>query len=276
LSRISEKFTTLKNENRAGLITFLVAGDPDLVTSQAILDGLSMAGADMIEIGIPFSDPMADGPIIQASSLRALIAGSSVSNTLKMVQIFRKKNTITPIILMGYYNPIYIYGVVKFCIEAKVSGVDGLIVVDLPPEEAEELIKPAKDQCVDLIFLATPTTDNIRLPLILEYTSGFIYYVSITGVTGACSASICDIADAVTSLRRYTTLPVAVGFGLKSSNQVMAVGKIADAAVVGSAIVQKLADCLTVDNRPKSDLVKNVLHFVNELATNLQLTVNLK
>jgi tryptophan synthase alpha chain len=241
-----------------------------LATSQALLDGLPAAGADLIEIGMPFSDPMADGPAIQASSLRALAQGASLNSTLAMVRKFREKDAVTPIILMGYYNPIHAHGVAAFCIEAAASGVDGLIVVDLPPEEAEELAGPARAQGIDFIFLTAPTTDDVRLPTVLATASGFVYYVSIAGITGTASASLEAIGGAMTRLRRHTDLPVAVGFGLKSAAQVAAVGKLADAAVVGSAIVQKLADGLDASGKPKPGLVKEVLAFVAELAAGLR------
>lgn len=271
MSRIAGRFAALKAEGRAGLVTFLTAGDPDTATSQAILDGLPAAGADLIEIGMPFSDPMADGPAIQASSLRALTAGAGLGSTLEMVRKFRAKDAATPIVLMGYYNPIHAHGVAAFCAEAGAAGVDGLIVVDLPPEEAEELAGPARAQGIDFIFLTAPTTDDVRLPTVLASASGFVYYVSIAGITGTASASLDAIAGAMARLRRHTALPVAVGFGLKTADQVAAVGKLADAAVVGSAIVQKLADGLTADGRPKPGLVGEVLAFVRELAAGLRM-----
>jgi tryptophan synthase alpha chain len=270
MSRIAKRFAALKDEGRAGLVTFLTGGDPDLTTSQLILDGLPASGADLIEIGMPFSDPMADGPAIQASSLRALAKGASLTSTLAMVRQFREKDAATPIILMGYYNPIYAHGVADFCAEAATAGVDGLIVVDLPPEEAEELAGPARAKGIDFIFLTAPTTDDVRLPTVLATASGFVYYVSIAGITGTASASLEAIADAMVRLRRHTALPVVVGFGLKTAAQIASVGKLADAAVVGSAIVQKLADGLTAQGDPTPGLVEEVLAFVSELASGLR------
>jgi tryptophan synthase alpha chain len=274
MSRIAARFAALKAEGRAGLVTFLTAGDPDGATSLALLDGLPTAGADLIEIGMPFSDPMADGPAIQASSLRALAGGANLNSTLEMVRTFREKDAVTPIILMGYYNPIHAHGVAAFCIEAGAVGVDGLIIVDLPPEEAEELAGPARAQGIDFIFLTAPTTDDARLPTVLASASGFVYYVSIVGVTGTASASLDAIGDALTRLRRHTALPVAVGFGLKTADQVAAVGKLADAAVVGSAIVQKLADGLTADGQAGPKLIEDVLAFVSGLAAGLRASKN--
>ncbi|PKU23407.1 tryptophan synthase subunit alpha [Telmatospirillum siberiense] len=271
MSRIAGRFAALKAEGRAGLVTFLTAGDPDRATGQALLDGLPAAGADLIEIGMPFSDPMADGPAIQASSLRALNGGANLVSTLEMVRKFRTKDQLTPIILMGYYNPVHAHGVAPFCVEAAAAGVDGLIIVDLPPEEAEELAGPARDQGIDFIFLTAPTTDDARLPVVLASASGFVYYVSIAGVTGTASASLDTIGGAMARLRRHTSLPIAVGFGLKTAEQVTAVGKLADAAVVGSAIVQKLADGLMPDGKPKPGLVGEVLAFVGELSAGLRL-----
>lgn len=271
MSRIAGRFSALKTEGRAGLVTFLTAGDPDRLTSQALLDGLPAAGADLIEIGMPFSDPMADGPAIQAASIRALNTGASLAGTLEMVAKFRTRDQLTPVILMGYYNPIHAHGVAAFCVEAAAAGVDGLIIVDLPPEEAEELAGPAREQGIDFIFLTAPTTDDARLPVVLASASGFVYYVSIAGVTGTASASLDAIGGAMARLRRHTSLPVAVGFGLKTAEQVAAVGKLADAAVVGSAIVQKLAEGLTPDGKAKPGLVEEVLAFVGELSAGLRL-----
>jgi tryptophan synthase alpha chain len=270
VSRIARRFAGLKAEGRAGLVTFVTAGDPDPATSQAILDGLPAAGADLIEIGMPFSDPMADGPAIQAASLRALAAGATLASTLAMVTRFRERDRATPIILMGYYNPIHAHGVTAFCAEAGAAGVDGLIVVDLPPEEAEELAGPARAEGIDFIFLTAPTTDDARLPVVLAGASGFVYYVSIAGITGTVSATDAAIAAAVARLRRHTALPVAVGFGLKTADQVASVGAIADAAVVGSAIVQRMADGLTASGQAKPGLGEDILAFVGELAAGLR------
>ncbi len=269
MSRIAARFAALKGAGRAGLVTFVTAGDPDAATAQAILDGLPAAGADLIELGMPFSDPMADGPAIQLASQRALAAGATLASTLDMVRRFRSKDAATPIILMGYYNPIYSHGVAAFCGEAAAAGVDGLIIVDLPPEEAEELAAPARAQGIDFIFLTAPTTDEARLPVVLRQASGFVYYVSITGVTGTASASQDAIASAVSRLRRHTSLPVAVGFGLKTARQVAEVAGVADAAVVGSAIVQRLAAGLDANGKAGPGLVDDVLGLVAELAAGL-------
>lgn len=266
MSRIDRRFAQLKAEGRAGLVTFVTAGDPDHATSRAILDGLPGAGADIIELGIPFTDPMADGPAIQASSLRALKAGARMSRTFDLVREFRTGDADTPIVLMGYYNPIYAYGVERFLSDAKAAGVDGLIVVDLPPEEDSELCLPALAAGVSFVRLATPTSDDKRLPAVLRNTSGFVYYVSIAGVTGTASAAQTDVADAVARLKRHTDLPVAVGFGVRTAEQAAGIARVADAAVVGSAIVQRLAANLDRDDRAVPGLVGDVLRFVAELA----------
>jgi tryptophan synthase alpha chain len=239
--RIARRFAALKSENRAGLVTYIVAGDPDAAISLALLRGLPQAGADLIELGMPFSDPMADGPAIQAGGLRALKAGMTLRGTLDLVRRFRAEDDETPIVLMGYYNPIYRYGVDSFLADARSSGVDGLIVVDLPPEEDAELCLPALAAGIDFIRLTAPTTDEARLPIVLERASGFVYYVSITGITGTKSARIDDVAVAIARLRRHTKLPVAVGFGIKTPDQAEAVARFADAAVVGTALVQRIA-----------------------------------
>ena len=239
-SRLDRRFAQLKTENRAGLVTFITAGDPDLETGLEILKALPDAGADIIELGMPFSDPMADGPAIQAASLRALRAGGSLQRTLDMVADFRKRDTDTPIVLMGYYNPIYSYGVKKFLDAALGAGVDGLIVVDLPPEEDEELCLPALQAGISFIRLVAPTTDDRRLPVVLENTSGFVYYISIKGTTGAASAESGSISAAVERLRRHTQLPIAVGFGIRTPEQAAEVARLGDAVVVGSALVQTI------------------------------------
>jgi tryptophan synthase alpha chain len=269
MTRIEARFAALKKEGRAGLITFVTAGDPDRATSQAILDGLPAAGADLIELGLPFSDPMADGPVIELASQRALKNGATVVRTLEMVAEFRKKNADTPIILMGYYNPIYAHGAERFCADAAKAGVDGLIIVDLPPEEAAELGGPARAQGIDVIYLTTPTSDDARLPTVLASASGFVYHVSIAGITGTASAPLDAVSDAVARIRRHTGLPLAVGFGIKTAAQVAEIGKLADAAVVGSAIVQKLADQLDESGKPKEGAAASVLGFVKELAAGL-------
>lgn len=264
--RINRRFARLKQEGRAGLVTFVTAGDPDHETSLAILKGLPAAGADVIELGMPFTDPMADGPAIQAAGLRALNKGARMTRTLDMVRDFRAQDDETPIVLMGYYNPIYSYGVDKFLADARAAGVDGLIVVDLPPEEDRELCEPALAAGVNFIRLTTPTTDDARLPAVLANTSGFVYYVSVTGITGAASASSTAIDEAVTRLRRHTDLPLAVGFGISTPEAAAAVARVADAAVVGSAIVRKIETGLDDEGKPGATLVADVLGFVGTLA----------
>jgi len=264
--RIARRFAALKGEGRAGLVTFLTAGDPDPETSLAVVKGLPAAGADLIELGMPFTDPMADGPAIQASSLRALKAGGRMTRTLDMVRAFREGDKATPIVLMGYYNPIYRYGNERFLADAKAAGVDGLIVVDLPPEEDDELCLPAKAAGIDFIRLATPTTDDRRLPAVLRNTAGFVYYVAIAGITGTRSAADADVTKAVTRLKRHTALPVAVGFGIRKPAQAAAVAAVADAAVVGSALVDRIAGNLDAAGRAKAGLKDDLLGLVAELA----------
>lgn len=247
MSRISARFAKLKSENRAALVTFITACDPDRALSQAVLNGLPAAGADVIELGMPFTDPMADGPAIQLAAQRALAAGGSLKVTLEMVAEFRRIDKDTPIILMGYYNPIYAWGPEKFAGDAALAGVDGLIIVDLPPEEAGELVPFLKSAAIDFIVLTTPTSDDARLPVVLANASGFVYYVSIAGVTGTGSASSTAIEDAVTRIRRHTDLPVCVGFGIRTPAQAADVARLAEGAVVGSAIVQVLAESKTVE-----------------------------
>jgi tryptophan synthase alpha chain len=265
-TRIERRFAALKSEGRAGLVAFVTAGDPDYQTSLDLVRALPAAGADVIELGMPFTDPMADGPAIQASSLRALSNGMTLRKTLQLVRDFRATDQDTPIVLMGYYNPVYIYGVDAFLKAAKDVGVDGLIVVDLPPEEDSELCLPALKAGLNFIRLATPTTDDKRLPAVLNNTSGFVYYVSIAGITGTRSAATTDIASAVARLKRHTKLPVAVGFGIKTADQAAAVAREADAAVVGSALVQKIADNLTNPVAAK----EAVLSLVRELAAGVR------
>ena len=238
-SRIDRRFAALRAAGRAGLVTFVTAGDPDHATSLALLKGLPAAGADVIELGMPFTDPMADGPAIQASSLRALRAGASLRRTLDLVRAFREDDDETPIVLMGYYNPIFVYGVEPFLVDAVAAGVDGLIVVDLPPEEDDELCLPALAAGLAFIRLATPTTDDGRLPAVLTNTSGFVYYVSITGITGAGAPEPDRVENAVARVRRHTELPIAVGFGVKTPEQAAAIARFADAVVVGSALVNR-------------------------------------
>lgn len=265
-SRIARRFAALRAEGRGGLITFTTAGDPDLGTSMAILRGLPKAGADIIELGIPFSDPMADGPAIQAASLRALKAGQTLKRTIGMVAAFRSSDNETPVVLMGYYNPIYVFGVRAFVQEARNAGVDGVIIVDLPPEECGELLGPARAVGLDLIFLVAPTTDDRRLPTVLSRARGFVYYVSITGVTGTASPSIGDVGSAVARLRHHTKLPVAVGFGIQSPQQAGQIAAIADACVVGSALVTKVAGHLDEHGMPRPGLAEDVLAYVGQLS----------
>jgi len=264
--RMAARFAALADEGRAGLVTFITAGDPDPETSFEILKGLPSAGADLIELGMPFTDPMADGPAIQASSLRALKSGADMHKTLALVRRFRQTDNATPIVLMGYYNPIYIYGVPRFLKDALAVGVDGLIVVDLPPEEDDELCIPALAAGLHFIRLATPTTDEKRLPAVLAHTSGFIYYVSITGITGSASADDAAVAAAVARLRGKTDLPVAVGFGIKTPEQAAKTARVADAAVVGSALVQIIADSLDTQGRASGETAGKALIFVRALA----------
>lgn len=268
--RIQRRFDELKREGRGGLVTFVTAGDPDYETSRQIVLGLASAGADLIELGMPFSDPMADGPSIQAAGQRALKAGMKLYKCLDMVRALRETDDDTPVVLMGYYNPIYIYGVERFLADAKEAGVDGLIVVDLPPEEDEELCLPALRVGVNFIRLATPTTDDRRLPTVLANTSGFVYYVSVLGITGTKSATDEAVRDAVTRLRRHTDLPIGVGFGIRTPEQAHTVAGVADAAVVGSAIVDRIAAALDANGRPAPDLVERVLGYVGELATGVR------
>lgn len=268
--RIARRFAALKAEGRAGLVTFVTAGDPDIETSARILDGLPAAGADLIELGMPFSDPMADGPAIQAAGYRALHAGTTLKKVIAMAASFRAKDEDTPLILMGYFNPIYSYGVAKFAHDAVAAGVDGVIVVDLPPEMDAELRGPAAQAGLELIRLATPTTDAARLPRVLEGAGGFLYYVSVAGVTGTKSAKIDVVAAAVDRLKRATALPVAVGFGIRDSASAGAVARHADAAVVGSAIVERIAAGLDADGKAGASLVADVLGFVTSLAAGVR------
>jgi len=269
-TRIDRRFAALKKEGRAALVCFITAGDPDLETSSAILNGLPKAGADIIELGMPFSDPMADGPAIQASSLRALKAGHTMRKTLDMVRAFRKSDADTPIVLMGYYNPIYVYPNETFLDDAAAAGVDGLIVVDVPPEADDELCLPAVGRGLNFIRLATPTTDDKRLKTVLKNTSGFLYYVSITGITGAGSANPEDVQLQVARLKRATTLPVAVGFGVKTPEQARAIGETADGVVVGSALVRAIETSLTGDGRATGNTAGAVLSLVEGLSAALR------
>lgn len=264
-TRIEERFEALKGENRPALVTFIMAGDPDEATFDAILAGLPAAGADVIELGMPFSDPMADGVAIQLAGQRALKSGMSLEKTIAAVARFRKSDATTPIILMGYYNPIYIFGVDAFLSAAVEAGVDGLIVVDLPPEEDSELCLPALAAGLNFIRLATPTTDDRRLPAVLKNTSGFVYYVSMTGVTGAEIKNRTAVGDAVKRIKAHTELPVAVGFGIKTAEDAALIGRDADGVVVGSTIVSAIADSLD-DGAATSRTVDAVHSLVNSLA----------
>ena len=265
-TRIDQRFADLKREGRAALVTYTVAGDPDTKTSLEILQALPKAGADVIELGMPFTDPMADGPAIQAGGLRALNAGQDMIKTLGMIRAFPKSDGATPIVLMGYYNPIYIYGVTKFLADAKSAGVDGLIVVDLPPEEDEELCLPALKAGLNFIRLATPTTDDKRLPAVLANTSGFVYYVSITGITGSAAPDADKVHAAVTRIKRHTKLPVAVGFGVRTAKQARAIAEGAEGVAVGSALVNAVKDSLDKKGKATSRTVKAVATLVAELA----------
>jgi tryptophan synthase alpha chain len=265
-TRIDHRFAELKANGRAALVTFLTAGDPDPDTSLAILRALPKAGADVVELGMPFTDPMADGPAIQMSSQRALKAGQTLTKTLDMVRDFRKADNSTPIVLMGYYNPIYVYGVDRFLIDAKSAGVDGLIVVDLPPEEDDELCLPALAAGLSFIRLATPTTDDRRLPAVLANTSGFVYYVSITGITGAATPDPGKVTGAVARIKRHTKLPVAVGFGVRTAEQAAAIASGADGVVVGSALVGALKASLDQQDKATTKTVSAVTDLVAELA----------
>ena len=270
MSRITRRFVALREEGRAGLVTYLTAGDPDPETSARLFAGLPEKGADLIEIGMPFSDPMADGPVIQEAGQRALKQGMTLHRTLGMVRELRRADDATPIVLMGYYNPIYRYGPEAFTRDAVAAGVDGVIVVDLPPEEDAELIRPARAVGLDLIRLATPTSDDRRLPRIVEHAGGFIYYVAIAGITGTRSADSSEVAAAVTRLRRFTPLPIAVGFGIRTPEQAAAVARAADAAVVGTSLVQRLALNLGPNGHAQPDLVDAVLADVRALAAGVR------
>ena len=265
-TRIDRRFASLKAEGRAALVTFLMAGDPDADTALAIVKALPGAGADVIELGMPFTDPMADGPAIQAAGLRALHAGQTMGKTLALVRAFRAADEATPMVLMGYYNPIYIYGVDRFLADAKSAGVDGLIIVDLPPEEDEELCLPALKAGLAFIRLATPTTDDHRLPAVLANTSGFVYYVSITGITGAATPDASRVTDAIARIKRHTGLPVAVGFGVKTAAQARSIAAGADGVVVGSALIDALRASLGADGKATPKTVAAVTDLVRQLA----------
>ena len=265
-TRIAARFAALKAQDRAALITFLMAGDPDLETSLALVQALPAAGADIIEIGIPFTDPMADGPAIQLAGLRALKAGMTLRKTLGLVRAFRLKDADTPIVLMGYYNPIYVYGVDDFLHDAKEAGIDGLIIVDLPPEEDQELCIPACNAGLNFIRLATPTTDENRLPRVLENTSGFVYYVSLTGITGAALADYAGVSQAVKRIKLHTTLPIAVGFGVKNADNAAQIAQTADGVVVGSALIDALQKSLDAQNQATAQTITAVTDLVTSIA----------
>ncbi|SDI58640.1 tryptophan synthase subunit alpha [Pseudomonas panipatensis] len=261
MSRLQTRFAELKQQNRAALVTFITAGDPGYSTSLDILKGLPEAGADVIELGMPFTDPMADGPAIQLANIRALGNGQNLAKTLQMVREFRAGNDSTPLVLMGYFNPIHYYGVERFIADAKAAGVDGLIVVDLPPEHNEDLCQPAQAAGIDFIRLTTPTTDDKRLPTVLNGSSGFVYYVSVAGVTGAGAATLEHVEQAVARLRRHTDLPVAIGFGIRTPEHAASIARLADGVVVGSALVDKIANA-----QSSADAVQGVLGLCRELA----------
>ena len=268
-SRIANRFDLLKKKGGSGLVTFLTAGDPDFETSLQILKKLPASGADVIELGMPFSDPMADGPAIQASSQRALKAGIDLKKIFSIVEIFRSEDTETHIVLMGYFNPIYIYGIEAFISDAESAGVDGLIIVDLPPEEPE-LLHIMENSSLQFIYLITPTTNDERLPKIIKHASGFIYYVSVTGITGTKTASSEHVELALSRIRRYTDLPIAVGFGIKTPEQATKMAKYADAAVVGSALVSRIEDNLDANGKPTSACVTAVLDFVGQISEGIR------
>lgn len=270
MTRIDKRFAELKREGRAGLVTFITAGDPDYDTSLAILKALPKAGADIIELGMPFSDPMADGPAIQASSQRALKAGQTMKKTLAMVKSFREKDKTTPLVLMGYYNPIYVYPVDRFIADAVEEGADGLIVVDMPPEEDAELRPAATAAGLNFIRLATPTTDARRLPAVLANTSGFVYYVSIAGITGTKAPDLAEVKGHIGRIKAHTDLPIAVGFGVKTEQQVSALAGLAEGVVVGSALVSAIAQSLDAEGRATRTTESQVLALVERLASALR------
>lgn len=265
-TRIDRLFARLKEENRPGLVTYFMGGDPDFETSLSVMKALPKAGADIVELGMPFSDPMADGTAIQAAGLRSLKGGQTLARTLKMAEEFRRENDTTPIVMMGYYNPIYIYGVERFLEDARVAGIDGFIIVDLPPEMDEELCIPALKAGLSFIRLATPTTDEKRLPKVLENTSGFVYYVSMTGITGSALADTTKVSEAVGRIKAHTDLPVCVGFGVKTAAQAKAIGASADGVVVGTAIVNAVANVIGTDGKMTADPADAVATLVRGLA----------
>ena len=265
-TRLDRKFAALQSEGRKAFIAFVTAGDPDPETSFAILSGLPAAGADIIELGMPFTDPMADGPSIQAASQRALKVGQTLEKTLAMVALFRNEDDTTPVVLMGYYNPVFIYGVDRFIKDAVAAGVDGLIIVDLPAEEDSELCLPAMEGGLNFIRLVSPTTDDARLSNVLENTSGFVYYVSITGITGSAAPDVSQVSDNVARIKGRTNLPVAVGFGIRTPEQANAIASIADGAVVGSALVDVIGETAKNGDKAATDCVERVLTLASDLA----------
>ena len=269
-TRIDARFAELATFGRPALITFVTAGDPDLRTSLKIMQALPAAGADIIELGMPFSDPMADGPAIQHAGQRALKSGQTMVKTLEMVRAFRKKDAVTPVVLMGYYNPVYSYGNQRFLADAKAAGVDGMIIVDLPPEADDELCIPALDAGLNFIRLAAPTTDAKRLPRVLKNISGFVYYVSITGITGSATPDPAKVAAMVSRIKAKTALPVAVGFGVRTAKQAQAIGEAADGVVVGSAIVSAIAASLDAKGKPTAGTVAAVVTLVARLAAGVR------
>jgi tryptophan synthase alpha chain len=269
-TRIDTRFAALKAQGRAALVAYLTAGDPDAETSLALVKALPAAGADLIELGMPFTDPMADGPAVQAAGLRALNAGATMVKTLDLVRAFRETDDTTPIVLMGYYNPIYIYGVERFLVDAKAAGIDGLIVVDLPPEEDEELCIPAMKAGLNFIRFATPTTDEKRLPAVLKNMSGFVYYVSITGITGAATPDFDKVKQAVAALKQHTDLPIAVGFGVKTAEHARTLAEGVDGVVVGSALVEAVRKSLDEPGKSTAATVKAVTDLVAELAAGVR------
>ena len=269
-TRIDTRFAALKHEGRAALITFVMAGDPDPIASLDILRALPKAGADIIELGMPFTDPMADGPTIQAAGLRALAAGMTLHKTIELVKSFRATDNTTPIVLMGYYNPVYVYGVERFLVDAKAAGVDGLVVVDLPPEEDAELCIPALKAGLNFIRLATPTTDDSRLPAVLNNTSGFVYYVSITGITGMAIPDYSHVGAAVQRIKTHTDLPVAVGFGVRTAANAASIAQYADAVVVGTALIDAIKSTLDVANHGTLKTTQVVSSLVAELASGVR------
>jgi tryptophan synthase alpha chain len=269
-TRIDTTFTNLRAANRPALVTYMMGGDPDYATSLAIMKALPKSGADIIELGMPFSDPMADGPAIQMAGMRALKGGQTLAKTLQLARDFRVENNATPIVMMGYYNPIFIYGVDRFLTDAKAAGIDGLIVVDLPPEMDDELCVPAVKAGINFIRLATPTTDNKRLPAVLKNTSGFVYYVSMTGITGSALADTSKVAEAVTRIKGHTPLPICVGFGVKTAEQARIIGQSADGVVVGSAIVNAIANVLSPDGKVTADPAEAVATLVTGLSAGVK------